>query len=177
MPDENKEKTNSENVNTEEALETLQVESDLAALQTIEEYEAELQKLSDTNKKLFARAKKAEAKAKETKPPVEAPKEKEETKINTPTEDTAMQQRLDRLELKADGYSPKEIDFIMKQGGLAAKDDEFVQEAIAALREKQKSQDAAPEGSPKSPVYKKYTQAELQDMSVEQLKKILPHAD
>lgn len=88
--------------------------------------------------------------------------------------------RMDRLELKIDGYSDSEIDFIIKHGGKAALENEFVKAAIESTRAKaeaaRKAQDATPSGT-NSPIYRKFSQADLNNMSVEELEKILPHAE
>ena len=83
-------------------------------------------------------------------------------------------QRLERLELKVDGYSEQEIDFILKNGGKEATGDEMVSSAIEAKRAKDKSEDATPEGSSKSPIFKRFTQDDLNKMSLEDLEKHIP---
>lgn len=83
--------------------------------------------------------------------------------------------RLERIELGQDGYSKDEVDAIMKLGGAKMVKNPLVKAAIEKLREKKKSKDASSEHRSKSPVYKKYTQADLDKMSSAELAKILPH--
>jgi hypothetical protein len=137
---------------------------------TTDELIAQVKKDAETKKQLHARAVKAEAKAKEIKP-------KDEQKIetnNTPQGKLTVEERVD---LRLSGYSPEEVNFIERNGGLNALKDEVIVAAIEGIRAKKKSQEATPEGSPKSPIYKKYSQQDLAKMSLEQLEKIIPRAE
>lgn len=152
------------------------LEAELDKLETEEQKDEMIRRLSDSNKKLYARAKKAEAKAKEPKPASEVTKtEVQEHKQTNPNSDTDI--KLERLELKTDGYSSDEVDFIMSNGGRKALSSDYVTAAIESMRAKKKSQEASPEDSPKSPVYKKHTEQDLRNMPLSELEKILPLAD
>lgn len=134
---------------------------------TLEDY-FELEK---KNKQLFARLKKAEQDKKTESTEV--------LKSNTPsteTHDTDYWKEM--MELRISGYSEKEAQYLMKNGGKKAVEDEFVMAAINAKREEQKATNAAVDtgSSAKSDVEKKYTQEQLSAMSVEELEKILPKA-
>lgn len=85
-------------------------------------------------------------------------------------------EKLERIELRQDGYSKDEVDEIMELGGAKVLGSKLVQSAIKAMRAEKKSKDATPEFSAKSPVYKKHTQEDLNGMSSAELEKILPHA-
>lgn len=84
--------------------------------------------------------------------------------------------RLDRIELKAEGYNDSEIGFIMKSGGIEAKNDPFVKKAILGMREETASLEATPDVTAKSAVYKRYTDAELASMPLSELEKIVPRS-
>jgi predicted metalloendopeptidase len=100
----------------------------------------------------------------EVKPRAEAP---------TPT---GSDDKLKELELKIDGYNKDEIELI-KEFGYEKVSNPIVQKAIEVMRQERKSKDADVQVANKSAVYKKYTNEDLQNMSVEELRKILPHAD
>lgn len=126
----------------------------------------------EQNKQLYARAKKAEEELKELKKkPQEQPQAPLQT--NSPIPDD----RLERLELRQDGYTTEEVEEIMSLGGKKALDNAIIKAGIEAARKQRRSLEATPTDTSRSPVYKKYTQAELQAMSVEELDKILPHAN
>lgn len=102
--------------------------------------------------------------------------ERKEKKLNKPNQEPKSDgdERIDRLELKIEGYSDDEINFIVKNGGKEAKEDEFVQSAIQSMRDKKKSDEATPESTSKSPVLKKYTEEDIKNMPLDQLEKIIP---
>jgi hypothetical protein len=110
-------------------------------------------------------APKAEPKV-ETKPPVEVKKEESAPAGVTPAQ-------LERVNLRLDGYSESEVDFIMRNGGASAKNDEFVQSAIEARRAKEKSEKASPPSSSKSPVFKKHTEDDLKKIPLADLEKLV----
>lgn len=83
-------------------------------------------------------------------------------------------ERFERLELKTDGYSTDEVDFIMQNGGRASLSNRLVQSAIESQRKSAKSQDATPTGTAKSPIYQKYGERDLKNMKLEDLEKIIP---
>lgn len=82
-------------------------------------------------------------------------------------------ERFERLELRADGYSKDEIDEIMALGGTRVLSSKIVQSAIKTMRADSKSKDAREPLSSKSPVYKKFTQDDLSKMSSKEMEKIL----
>jgi hypothetical protein len=81
---------------------------------------------------------------------------------------------LERIELRQDGYSKEEVESILDLGGKRALENPLVKGAIEQMRAKQKSDDVNVANDSKSPVYKKFTQADLTKMSSEELAKILP---
>jgi len=83
------------------------------------------------------------------------------------------EERFERLELRADGYSKDEIDEIMSLGGTRVLDTKIVQNAIKYMRAEKKSKDVNEPLSSKSPVYKKFTQDDLSKMSASEMEKIL----
>lgn len=87
---------------------------------------------------------------------------------------TVSPDRLERIELMQDGYSREEVDEIMDLGGRRIVDSKLVQSAIKAMRNEKKSKEASPALTSKSPVYKKFTQEDLSNMSASELAKILP---
>lgn len=82
-------------------------------------------------------------------------------------------ERFERLELRADGYSKDEIEEIMALGGTKVLSSKIVQSAIKSMRAEKKSKDATEPLSSKSPVYKKFTQDDLSKMSSKEMEKIL----
>lgn len=135
---------------------------------TLEDYN----ELASKNKELYARLKKVEAKAKEVKL---APAEK--ASIKSADSDSNITERLDRIELQTKGYADSEVDFILRNGGKKALDDEFVKAAIETKRQQAKAENATVDtDSAKSDIEKKYTQDQLKEMSVADLEKILPRA-
>lgn len=95
----------------------------------------------------------------------------------SPPETSNANERFERLELKTEGYSREEIDFIMQNGGskiLENKDNNLVLDAIEANRKKRKSLESTPSGTNKSPVFQRYSQDDLNNMSLQDLEKIIP---
>lgn len=110
-----------------------------------------------------------------TKPKKEEVKER--TDLSTKAEPSNEKlERLERMELRLDGYSKEEVDEIMELGGTKVLGSKFVQSAIKAMRAEKKSTSADANFSAKSPVFKKYTQEDLSKMSSTELAKILPHS-
>ncbi len=106
----------------------------------------------------------------------DATKETKETKTAKPTEKTDLSSyevKLEKLELRADGYTSDEIDAIQELGGAKALSNPLVQSAIKAMRAEKKSQDAKEPLNSKSPVFKKFTQQDLSKMSASEMEKIL----
>jgi hypothetical protein len=107
-----------------------------------------------------------------TKPKKEEVKER--TDLSTKAEPS--NEKLERMELRLDGYSKEEVDEIMELGGTKVLGSKFVQSAIKAMRAEKKSTSADANFSAKSPVFKKYTQEDLNKMTSTELEKILPHS-
>lgn len=127
--------------------------------------------LARKNKELYERAKKAEAELKTLKQ--QKPKGDEQPTNPSPAS-PEMTDRLERAELRLEGYSADEVDEIMTLGGVKALNNELIKAGIEAKRKERKSLEATPTNSAKSPMYKQYTEAELRKMSSEDLEKILP---
>ncbi len=140
--------------------------------------EEKVKVLEETNKKLYARAKEAEAKLKEVKP-VEKP-------VITNNPSTAPKAidilRDDAFKLYREGYDEKEIDAIMNNGGRKILEDKDnpVTLGIIARKEQRQAEDASHKvqgSSQLSEVERKYTPEQMRNMSAAELSKILPHAD
>lgn len=146
-------------------------ETDQISEPTLEDY----QKLAQKNKALFARAKKAELRAKEIEESIRA---KEPQAPKEPAGlDPAVTERLDRMDLRTEGYSAEEVDFLMKMGGKKALEDKRVKAGIEALRQQAKAEAATVDtDTAKSEIEKKFTHDQLKGMSSSELEKILPKA-
>lgn len=83
--------------------------------------------------------------------------------------------KLERIELRQDGYSKDEVEAIMELGGTKSLNNPLVKGAIDQMRSKSKSENANQPLNSKSPVFKKFTQEDLNKMSSAELAKILPH--
>lgn len=130
-------------------------------------------RLEEQNKKLYARAKQAEAKL----------REKPTTITNNPSIPNAMDiLRDDAFKLYREGYDEKEIDAIMKNGGRKILEDKDnpVTLGIQARKEQRHAEDQGSRlnsSSQLSEVERKFTPDQLANMSAAELSKILPHAD
>jgi hypothetical protein len=103
----------------------------------------------------------------------EANKKTEKPLTKVANEINISPERLDRIELLQDGYSKDEVDAIMDLGGTKMLNNPIVQNAIKVLRQERKSKDVSQNLSSKSPVYKKFTQDDLNNMSSAELEKII----
>ncbi len=81
--------------------------------------------------------------------------------------------RLERIELRQEGYSPDGVQAIMDLGGTKVLNSKIVQSAIKYMRADEKSKNASTTVSSKSPVYKKFTQDDMSKMSAKEMEKIL----
>jgi len=123
---------------------------------TLEDY-LELEK---KNKQLYARAKKAEEEVQKTKTLKQDPSRDDEWR--------------EKMELKVAGYDDKEVEFLLRNGGKKAVDDVFVKNAISAMREQKKAENAAVDDSgSKSDIERKYTMEQLKEMPTAELEKVL----
>lgn len=139
---------------------------------TKEDYEA----LVARNRKLFARAKKAEAKkaGNQDASPANNAAPSNDDAAKKAAEDSAWKER---MELKTEGYSEDEIAFIQQSGGRKALENTYVKQAIESMRSQKKAEAAAVETTAgKSEVEKQYTDEQLRNMSTAELEKILPKA-
>ncbi len=100
----------------------------------------------------------------------------EKAKVNPQPKQTfnVTADKLERMELKLDGYSSEEVEAIMDLGGSKALSNPLVKGAIEQMRAKAKSQDEKQPLNSKTPVFKKFTQSDLRSMSSKELEKILP---
>lgn len=96
------------------------------------------------------------------------------TDTSTNNDQSIPDDRFERLDLKTDGYNSDEIEVLMQNGGRSALDNPIVMAGIEAIRAKNKSLNATPSGTGKSPVYQKHTERDLKKMSLEDLEKIVP---
>lgn len=168
---------NTDNTVDNELLDSQELEQQIDAELSQEGDFEDADSLKETNKKLFARAKKAEQELKNLKNKVtetvsDKKEEKEETKENINNINSVSSEKIERLELKIDGYSDSEVDFIMKNGGKTAAKDELVQAAIESTRKQKEAEQAADiQESTKSAIEKKFTPKEIENMSADELAK------
>ena len=83
-------------------------------------------------------------------------------------------ERIERQDLRIEGYSKEEVEFLMQNGGQKALDNKLVLAGIEAMRKETKSKEATPSGTGKSAVYQKFTEQDLRKMPAEDLEKIIP---
>lgn len=126
---------------------------------------------TETEKQLYARLKKEEAKVKDL-----------EAKIGTKEPGTGQQAQSsdnewrERMEIRLEhGIKDEtELDFIMKNGGKSAFDNELVKSAIAKRREDAEAQEKVVVGtSAKSAIERNYSPEQLQAMSADEMEAIL----
>lgn len=123
------------------------------------------------------RALKAEALIVKNKQKAKAEQEpvKEPEHINN---QTGSEERIDRLELQQMGYTAEVVDHIMELGGPRQLKNPIVKKAADDMSKQAKTEKAsAIEGSAAAAPVTKYSKSDLDNMSVEELEKILPHAD
>jgi hypothetical protein len=146
-----------------------ELEINLDATDDTEALKAELAKKQDAIRQLTARAKAAEEAVK---------KSRETLKPKEPQAPVSTDYRDEVYDLRLDGYSREEAQFIMKNGGRKAlEENNYVKVAIETLREQKKAEQAIPDtDTGKSDIERKYTPEQLEKMPMEELVKILPHA-
>lgn len=127
--------------------------------------EADTAELERKNRELYARAKKAEDELKQFK------SKPQESNQNNPSE-FATKQELERFVL-LQKYDEDVVSEIMSLGGQKALDNPLVKSGIEAMQAKKRSESATPDTSSRSPIFKKFTEAELQAMPVEEMEKLL----
>lgn len=101
---------------------------------------------------------------------------KGEVKAKAVASPTLSDDRFKELELKMDGYNKEEIELV-KEFGFERLNNPVVQKAIETMRLERKSKEADVQVSSKSNVYQNYTEGDFKNMSVEEMRKILPHAE
>jgi len=145
-----------------------ELEINLDQVDDAEALKAELAKKTEAVRQLTARAKAAEELVKKSR---ETSKPAEPQTVGTDYKDEV-------YDLRLDGYSREEAQFIMKNGGRKAlTENTYVKVAIDTLRELKKAEQAIPDtDTGKSDIERKYTPEQLEKMPMEELKKILPHA-
>lgn len=132
----------------------------------------ETAKLKETNKKLFERAKKAEAEAK-------ALREKGITSTQESTKPSDIL-KAPEFRLSRQGYDEEEIDLIMSNGGpdVLKNESHPITLGIKAARQQKGAEEAASkvsDSSGLSDIERKYTEQDMRNMSKEDLEKLLPH--
>jgi hypothetical protein len=132
-------------------------------------------KIKELNKKLFERAKKAEADKKALAEQLKTAKPQENITRNEYTLNDEV------VDLRLDGYTKQDVEFIMKNGGRKALEDKNSYTAIAINARKAQAKAEAEankvvDTSGQSEFERKYTPEMLKNMTKEELKKILPHA-
>lgn len=144
---------------------------------------SQLDKEANARRALTARAIKAEEKADELKRKVAEYEAKSDpiTHTQSSPEQQTVTLNDEVVDLRLDGYSKQEVEWIMKNGGRKVLDDpnSLVSIAIKAQREQLKAEQAASavgDTSALSEIERKYTPEQLRNMSVTELEKILPHA-
>lgn len=140
-----------------------------------DESQVDVAKLQETNKKLFERAKKAEAEAKALKSTQHIDNL---TAVPTPKIDDAIWDVADYIR---EGYDRNTVEFIAKNGGREALKDpnSLVSLAVKAAKEQKHAEFEASktsDGSGLTEAERKYSPEQLKAMSKEELAKILPHA-
>lgn len=151
--------------------EELELELELDGNEDTEALKAELEKKNKIIKQVLARAKKAEAKAKGESPKIN---NQQEQRPSLSIDD-------ETLDLRLDGYTRDEVEFIARNGGRKALEDKnsYVAIALNTKREQERAERAASQTadtSGMSEFERKYTPEMLANMSVAELEKIVPKA-
>lgn len=154
-----------------------ELEADLtpSGTETLEELQQRLANAERAKKQILARARKAEERLKEFKP-AETPKA-------TAPQDTNLDDRLwEVAEMIQQGYTRADAEFVSKNGGREALKDpnSYVSVAIRTLHEQRRAESAVDNTTHTagmSEIERKFTPEQLKNMSVEELEKILPHAE
>ena len=137
----------------------------------------QLRKEADARRQLTARAKKAEEELKSLK--TQSIRAESVTKPPPAQEPVTINDEV--VDLRLDGYSKKEVEWIMKNGGRVVLDDpnSLVSIAIKAQREQAKAEQAASQvasTSGLSEIERQHTSEQLKNMSLKELEAILPRA-
>jgi hypothetical protein len=137
----------------------------------------QLQKEAEARRQLTARAKTAEQEKRDALTKLAELESK--TITNSSPESKPYQINDEVVDLRLEGYSKKEVEWIMKNGGRKELEDptSYTSIAIKAQREQTKAEQAASQVadiSGLSEIERKYTQEQLKNMSIKELEAILP---
>lgn len=141
--------------------------------------EVDVDALKEQNKRLYARAKKAEGFVQDSNGSW-VKRERPQT-INNAVENKPYNILEDEVaDLILDGYKKDEVKFIMANGGRKVLDDKssYVAVAINSKREQRNTEDAVSQTSNKGFVAsggKTYTEEQLRNMTPEEMERVLPH--
>lgn len=161
-------------------IDTINDTTDEVIIDTTLDAEARAKALEEQNKKLFARAKKAEGFVQDSNGNW-VKKEKSQV-INNKAEVKPYNILEDEVaDLILDGYTKEETKFILANGGrkVLENKDSYVSVAINTKREQRKIEDLVSQTSNKGYVStggKTYTEEQLKNMTVEEMEKVLPRA-
>jgi hypothetical protein len=159
--------------------------SDQAELDTLREgiddpmvLKAQLAKEAEARRQLTARAKNAEAENRDLKTKLA---EVESKDIITPSTQPKSVIIDEAVELRLDGYTKQETEWIIQNGGRKVLEDpnSLVSIALKASREQRAAEEASSAVSSTvglSEIERKYTPEQLRNMSVKELEAILPRA-
>lgn len=104
-------------------------------------------------------------------------KHKKAPKQEEPIKNESSDTRLDRMELKQDGYPEEIVNSIMELGGKEALKNPILKKTVDDMLVQHNAERASGvSGGSTSSLSTKYSKEDLENMSVEQLEKILPHA-
>lgn len=140
--------------------------------------EVDVEKLMESNRKLFERTKKAEAEAKALRDASKSKTDISEKQGNTKPSDIL---KADEFKLYREGYNESEIDFIMHNGGRKILEDEKspLTLGLRVSREQRKAEEASGQTSDKtglSEVERKYTTEQMRNMKPDDLAKLIGYA-
>jgi hypothetical protein len=142
----------------------------------------EVQALTEQNRRLFARAKKAEGFTQDASGNWVKAQKHDAPDLTPPSQPPKMDDALwDIADYIREGYSRDDVSFIVANGGRKALEDpnSYVSIAVRQKQEQRRAEFAAGQAndtSGMSEVEKKYTPEQLKAMSASDLAKILPHA-
>ena len=103
-----------------------------------------------------------------------APEPKAEKKVTN----EVPSDRIDRIELRQEGYPPEIVDAIMDLGGSQALKNPVIKKTVEDMVVQHKAEQASKvQGGANSSVNTKYSKEDLKNMTVEELEKVLPHAE
>lgn len=124
--------------------------------------------LKAKNSQLYARLKKLENKKRDNPVREEKPKQKS----------NASDDKLARLELKVDGFTDEETDFLVQYGGKEALKNPIVKKALDVMRQERIAENAqVDDSSAKSEFERKYSTEDLRGKTVAELEAILPKSE